>query len=80
MTALDPELVVVGGGLPQAGPRWWRPFEDALRDDLVPVLAGLPVRPAALGTGAAVLGAARAAYDALEHPDAPDDSPTEETR
>lgn len=71
VTAIDPDVVVVGGGLPQAGPRWWRPFEDALRAELVPALAGLPVVPATLGPEAAILGAARAAYESLEAGGAP---------
>ena len=65
VTCLDPEFVVVGGGLAQAGPRWWAPFEATLRAELVDALAGLPVVPAALGAEAAIVGAARAALDEL---------------
>ncbi|MFF1384024.1 ROK family protein [Arthrobacter sp. NPDC058288] len=55
---LDPELVVVSGGLADAGEPWWKPMEAALRAELLAPLAGLPVRPAALGNTAAVIGAA----------------------
>ncbi|QDG89753.1 ROK family protein [Pseudarthrobacter sp. NIBRBAC000502770] len=56
---LDPEVVVVTGGLSDAGAPWWRPMERALRAELLPALAGLPVLPATLGNAAALVGAAR---------------------
>lgn len=55
----DPEVIVVSGGLADAGPGWWQPMERALRDELLPALANLPVLPAALGNAAAMVGAAR---------------------
>lgn len=55
----DPEMVLVSGGLADAGERWWQPMEAALHAELLPALAGLPVRPAALGNTAAIVGAAR---------------------
>lgn len=55
---LDPELVVVTGGLADAGELWWTPMETALRSELLAPLADLPVRRAALGNTAAVIGAA----------------------
>lgn len=63
VTTLDPDLVVVGGGLAEAGPLWWRPFEDTLRAELIDVLADIPVLPAAAGQTAAIIGAAKAVYD-----------------
>jgi glucokinase len=56
---LDPEVVVVSGGLSDAGAPWWRPMERALRAELLPALFGLPVLPAKLGNAAAMVGAAR---------------------
>lgn len=56
---LDPEVVVVSGGLSDAGAPWWRPMERALRAELLPALANVPVLPAALGNAAAIAGAAR---------------------
>jgi glucokinase len=58
---LDPDLVIVGGGLSSAGPRWWNSMVRALRAEVMPPVAGLPVVPARLGTRAALIGAARAA-------------------
>ena len=55
---LDPEVVVVSGGLSDAGPSWWEPMERALRAELLPSLADLRVLPAALGNAAALVGAA----------------------
>ena len=55
---LDPELVVVTGGLADAGELWWKPMETALRAELLAPLVDLPVRRAALGNTAAVIGAA----------------------
>ena len=55
---LDPEVVVVSGGLAEAGESWWKPMEAALRAELLPALNALPVLPAALGNAAAMVGAA----------------------
>ncbi|MGO4237211.1 ROK family protein [Pseudarthrobacter sp. YAF2] len=55
----DPEIVVVSGGLSDAGEPWWEPMRVALRSELLPALADLPVVPAALGNAAAMVGAAR---------------------
>jgi glucokinase len=68
---LDPEVVLVSGGLADAGARWWTPMEAALRAELLPALSGLPVRPAALGNAAAITGAARLAFDSAVHEPAP---------
>lgn len=66
VTVLDPEVVVVGGGMAGAGDLWWSALEDALRAEVVDVLADLPLRPAALGNVAAVVGAARGAWNLLD--------------
>ncbi len=62
VTVLDPEVVVVGGGVAGAGDLWWSALEEALRAEVVDVLADLPLRPAALGNDAAIVGAARGAW------------------
>ena len=66
VTVLDPEVVVVGGGMAGAGDLWWSALEDTLRAEVVDVLADLPLRPAALGNAAAVVGAARGAWNLVE--------------
>lgn len=60
---LDPEVVLVSGGLADAGTRWWTPMEAALRAELLPALRAIPVRQAALGNAAAMVGAARLVLD-----------------
>lgn len=62
---LDPEVVVIGGGVVGAGPLWWEPMEAALRAELLPPLRDLPVRPASLGPDAALVGAARLVWKEL---------------
>ncbi|MHA6508432.1 ROK family protein [Tessaracoccus sp. Y1736] len=64
-TVLDPECVVIGGGVARAGDEWWAPLRDACRGEVVPVLKGLAILPAALGPEAAILGAARTVFDAV---------------
>lgn len=56
---LDPETVVVSGGLADAGELWWKPMEAALRQELLAPLAAVPVVRAALGNSAAIVGAAK---------------------
>ncbi|WP_425308520.1 ROK family protein [Ammonicoccus fulvus] len=65
VTTLDPDLVVVGGGLAQAGPLWWDAFESTLRAELVEALADVGVVPAALGPVAAIIGAARPLFELI---------------
>lgn len=55
---LDPAVVVVSGGLADAGDLWWNAMEKALRAELLAPLAAVPVVRAALGNTAAIVGAA----------------------
>ena len=64
VNAVDPEVVVVGGGIAEAGPLLFEPlsrFLDAV--EWRPLGAGVRIVPAALGEAAGALGAARAAMD-----------------
>lgn len=63
VNAVDPDLVVIGGGLGlNDGYRGW--VAEALREDLFsPQTAALPVVAASLGASAGVVGAARHAYE-----------------
>lgn len=63
-TLLDPEVVVIGGGLASAGPRLFDPLSDLVRASTrfgEPV----PIVPAALGEEAGCFGAAIAAWRAV---------------
>ncbi len=55
---LDPEVVVVSGGLADAGPLWWNTMTDEASGQLMPPLAGLRIVRARLGNSAAIVGAA----------------------
>lgn len=55
---IDPQAVIVGGGVAGAGPAFWLPMEEALRAGLMPATASLSLRRTALGGDAAVMGAA----------------------
>ena len=60
----DPDVVVVGGGLAEAGDVWWEPMEAALRSELIDIVGQVPLRPAELGGAAALVGAAHRAWRA----------------
>lgn len=55
---MDPEVVVVSGGLADAGHLWWDTMVAAAKDELMPPLSGLRIVPAGLGNKAAIVGAA----------------------
>ncbi|WP_027344085.1 ROK family protein [Hamadaea tsunoensis] len=59
---LDPETVVVGGGVAEAGDVWWQPLRAAFHAELLPPAAPA-LTPAVLGTRAGVIGAAALARD-----------------
>ena len=56
---LDPETVVISGGLADAGELWWKPMDAALRQELLSPLVSVPVLRATLGNTAAIVGAAK---------------------
>jgi predicted NBD/HSP70 family sugar kinase/uncharacterized phosphosugar-binding protein len=65
VNAVDPEVILLGGGIARAGPALFEPlakFLDAV--EWRPFGAAVRIVPAALGEGAGALGAARAALDA----------------
>ena len=59
---LDPEVLLLGGGMLDAKALWWPLLEAALQG------LGLPVLPAALGNRAGVFGAARHLFNRLALP------------
>ena len=67
VAAFDPELVVVGGGVSEAGDRLLDPARDALTRSLVAAehRAVPPLRAAELGPAAGLIGAADLARDAV---------------
>lgn len=65
LNVLDPQLVVIGGGVPEIGDLWWSHLENALRANPMPGPAQIALRPAELGVDAVLSGAAWLAFDRL---------------
>lgn len=63
---VDPECIVVGGGVALAGEEWWGPLRAAYRRHVIPALGDMPILPSVLGPKAAVLGAARLVLTAID--------------
>ncbi|MCK6210556.1 ROK family protein [Georgenia sp. EYE_87] len=61
ITALDPQIVVVGGGFALADETWWGWLEEELRRQLIAPLATVPIRRSELGGAAPIVGAAAGA-------------------
>ena len=55
---LDPAVVIISGGLADAGELWWTAMERAMRAELLTPLADVPITRAVLGNTAAIVGAA----------------------
>jgi len=62
MNTVDPDVVVLGGGMQNAGEIWWNAVEQAARATAMPALEQTPLEPARLGSDAALLGAAHVAF------------------
>jgi glucokinase len=54
---IDPEAVVVGGGVAEIGALWWDALISAVRSASVPAVHSIPILPAAFGSQSGVLGA-----------------------
>jgi glucokinase len=63
VNVLDPEMVVVGGGLGMAGGLYWDAFERSCREHIfADDSRGLPIVSARLGTDAGLVGAAAVVF------------------
>ena len=60
---LDPELIVIGGGLGEKWPGYVRATRDAIDREALAGRSDVQVVPAALGNEAGVIGAASLAFD-----------------
>jgi glucokinase len=62
---LDPDAVVVAGGVTACGERWWQALQEAADAEVLTALSHAPIRESALGPDGALLGAAHLAWQAL---------------
>ena len=65
LNVLDPEVLVIGGGVPEIGDLWWSNFEGGLRANPMPGPARVALRAAQLGTDAVLSGAAWLAFNGI---------------
>lgn len=65
---LDPEVIVVSGGLSGTGAPWWDPMREAARTELMDPLGDIPIVGAKLGNTAAIVGAAKQAFNVIHEP------------
>lgn len=60
---LDPHVVVIGGGVAGLGMLWWNALRAEFRREALSRLVDVPVSAARLGSDAALIGAAKAAWE-----------------
>jgi glucokinase len=66
VTVLDPERVVITGGVPNIGDAWWTPMLDGYRAEVIDTLQHLPLIAGTLGSDAPLRGAAASAWAELK--------------
>ncbi|GAA1229312.1 glucokinase [Microbacterium phyllosphaerae] len=64
-TILDPERIVITGGVPKIGDAWWKPMQRAFVADAIDALQSTPILPGVLGDDAPLRGAAASAWRAI---------------
>jgi glucokinase len=65
---LDPEVVVIGGGVSRIGRALWDPMRRIVESDELAVYRATPLLPAALGDDSGLLGAALLVHEANAEP------------
>lgn len=65
LNTLDPQALIIGGGVPMLGELWWTPFVDTIRANPMPGPASIAIRRAELLTHAPIAGAGALAFDHL---------------
>ena len=63
---LDPDSVVVAGGVTICGDRWWNALRDSTNQQVMPALSSVPIQSSSLGKYGALLGAASMARKELK--------------
>ena len=63
VTVLDPDRIIISGGLARSGELWWGPLRQTVADELIDLVArDTELLPATLGTTAPIIGAAHEAH------------------
>ncbi|WP_167202601.1 ROK family protein [Actinomyces respiraculi] len=63
VTVLDPDTVIISGGLARSGELWWGPLRETVAAELIDLVArDTELLPATLGTTAPIIGAAHEAH------------------
>lgn len=65
-TMLDPERVVITGGVPNIGDTWWAPMDAAFRAEVIDALQQVPLVAGTLGDDAPLRGASASAWAAMK--------------
>lgn len=65
---LDPDVVIISGGMAGSGPLWWSTLTAAAQNQFIGAVADCRLVPAQRGAHAAILGAAAFSRDALAVP------------
>ena len=68
LNVLDPDVVVIGGGMADAGLLWWEAVRHGVRHDAMDAVVTAPLVPAAAGSDAPLIGAAQALRVAVDPP------------
>lgn len=64
---LDPEAVIIGGGVPEIGDLWWQPFTESIKSYRLKSVRSTPILRAELGNRAGMIGAAILAKQKVEN-------------
>lgn len=63
---LDPQAIIIGGGVPNLSEVWWGPLRESFAAGVFSPLQQLPLLPAELGEQATMIGAAQLAWEQIE--------------
>lgn len=63
---VDPDVIVVGGGVANMGEPFWKPLRRGVRAELLPPLRDISIEPPQLQDDASVIGAAAVAFMHLD--------------
>lgn len=66
ITIIDPDVVILSGGVTAAGPLWWDQIRSAASSTALGSVASTPILPALLGPDAGIIGAARFLINSLD--------------